>query len=88
MQYNVGLTMDILKTKIVKERENEFPKYLAKPAQESLLTKGVFILNDLSRFTKSEIKALKGIGPNAFDKIQKDLWNEGISFRSERKQTP
>lgn len=77
--------MDTLKTKILKERENEFPKYLAKPAQESLITKGVFILNDLSRFTKSEIKALHGIGPNAFKRIQEDLWNEGIAFKKEPK---
>lgn len=79
--------MDILKTKILKEKANEFPKYLAKPAQEALLKKGVFILNDLSRFTKSEIKALKGIGPGAFGKIQQDLWDEGISFKSEKKHT-
>lgn len=78
--------MDTLKTKILKERENEFPKYLAKPAQESLITKGVFILNDLSRFTKSEIKALRGIGPQAFNKIQQDLWNEGIAFKPEAKK--
>ncbi|HAQ71746.1 MAG TPA: hypothetical protein DCR48_12290 [Flavobacteriales bacterium] len=76
--------MDILKTNIVKEKANEFPQYLAKPAQETLLTKGVFILNDLSRFTKSEIKALKGIGPEAFAKIQSDLWDEGISFKKEK----
>lgn len=77
--------MAILKIEILKEKVNEFPKYLAKPAQESLLTKDVFILNDLSRFTKSEIKALKGIGPGAFDKIQKDLWEEGISFKKDQK---
>ncbi len=69
----------------MKELPHEFPNYLAKPAREALLNKGVFILNDLSRFTKSEIKELKGLGPKAFKKIQEDLWNQDISFRSEKK---
>jgi hypothetical protein len=69
----------------LKEINHVFPKYLAKPAKDALRNKGVYILNDLSRFTKSEIKALRGIGPGAFTRIQQDLWNEGISFKQELK---
>lgn len=67
----------------MKEVKHEFPFYLAKPAQRALASQGVAKLYDLSRFTKSEIKALHGIGPNAFQKFHQEMLDNGISFKPE-----
>lgn len=69
-------------------KHKEFPHYLAKPAQRALSSQGIAILNDLSRFTKSEIKGLHGIGPHAFRKMQEEMWEEGISFKKEKWRDP
>ncbi len=68
----------------MKEIKRTFPQNLAKPAQRALLSQGISILNDLSRFTKSEIKALHGIGPDAMEKITHEMFEEQISFARDR----
>lgn len=68
----------------MKEKKRTFPQNLAKPAQRALLSQGISILNDLSRFTKSEIKALHGIGPDAMEKITNEMFEEQISFAKEK----
>lgn len=68
----------------MKEIKRSFPQNLAKPAQRVLLSKGISILNDLSRFTKAEIKALHGIGPDAMGKITNEMFEEQISFARDR----
>ncbi|MDP4663471.1 MAG: hypothetical protein NWQ55_03105 [Salibacteraceae bacterium] len=68
----------------MKEIKRSFPQNLAKPAQRVLLSKGISILNDLSRFTKSEIKGLHGIGPDAMEKITNEMFEEQISFAREQ----
>jgi hypothetical protein len=68
----------------MKEIKRTFPQNLAKPAQRALLSQGISILNDLSRFTKAEIKALHGIGPDAIEKITNEMFEEQISFARDR----
>ena len=68
----------------MKEIKRTFPQNLAKPAQRALLSLGISTLNDLSRFTKSEIKALHGIGPDALEKITNEMFEEQISFAKEK----
>ncbi|GAB5539104.1 MAG: hypothetical protein Salg2KO_12070 [Salibacteraceae bacterium] len=68
----------------MKEIKKSFPHYLAKPAQRALAKEGITQLYDLSRFTKSEIRELHGIGPDAMMKIKYDLIEQEISFKKER----
>lgn len=68
----------------MKEIKRTFPQNLTKPAQRALLSQGISILNDLSRFTKAEIKALHGIGPDALEKITNEMFEEQISFAKEK----
>tara|TARA_B100000902_G_C27237947_1_gene878449 strand:- start:612 stop:824 length:213 start_codon:yes stop_codon:yes gene_type:complete len=66
----------------MKEVEKTFPFYLAKPAQRALAKEGITKLYDLSRFTKSEIRELHGIGPDSMQKIKYDLIEQEIRFKT------
>lgn len=68
----------------MKEELKFFPKYLAIPAQRSLAKEGIAKLYDLSRFTKAEIKELRGIGPDSMTKIKEDMFEEQISFKVDK----
>ncbi|MEZ4720984.1 MAG: hypothetical protein R2813_03800 [Flavobacteriales bacterium] len=68
----------------MKQIERKFPLYLAKPAQRALAGKGIAKIFDLTKFTKSEIKSLHGIGPNAFQKFHQEMLDLGISFKPEK----
>jgi hypothetical protein len=68
----------------LKQEVKYFPHYLAQPAQRSLAKEGIAKLYDLSRFTKSEIKALRGIGPDGMGKIKADMFEQEISFKVEK----
>lgn len=68
----------------MKEEVKYFPQYLAKPAQKALANAGIAKLYDLTRFTKSEIKALRGIGPDGMAKIKADMFEQQMSFKVDR----
>lgn len=69
----------------MKEIERSFPENLPKPAQRALLSLGISMLNDLAHFTKSEVKNLHGIGPNAMEKIKNEMFENQISFAKEKR---
>ncbi|MBI5035514.1 MAG: DNA-binding protein [Chloroflexi bacterium] len=65
--------------------ESDFPK-LAAPAQRALAGAGIHRLDQLTRFSESEIKQLHGIGPNALNALGRALSAKGLSFRSEKRK--
>jgi DNA repair protein RadC len=63
------------------EPENDLPK-LAQPAQRALASAGIQRLQQLTKFSKEEIKQLHGIGPNALKQLHAALKAKGLSFAS------
>jgi hypothetical protein len=60
---------------------NGFFSLLSAPARRALADKEIDSLLKLSRFTKKEISALHGMGPNTISKLEKSLKEEGLSFK-------
>jgi hypothetical protein len=58
----------------------DLPK-LAAPARRALTGAGYTSLEDLTRATESEVKALHGMGPNAMAALRAALAERGLSFR-------
>lgn len=58
---------------------SDLPK-LAAPAQRALLAAGITCLEDLTKFTEAQIKALHGMGPNALGSIKQALKTSGLSL--------
>jgi len=65
-------------------QESDLPK-LAQPAQRALAAAGIHRLEQLTKFSESEIKQLHGIGPNALVQLQRALAAKGLSFADEKK---
>jgi DNA-directed RNA polymerase alpha subunit len=61
----------------------DFPKHSA-PAQRALVNANIQNLQQLSKFTETEIKKLHGIGPNAINELRKALGKKGLSFANEK----
>lgn len=53
---------------------------LAAPARRALAGAGISRLDQLSKFSEAEIKALHGIGPNALKQLRAAMDAKGISF--------
>jgi DNA-directed RNA polymerase alpha subunit len=62
---------------------SDFPK-LSAPAQRALANTNIQNLQQLSKFSESEIKKLHGIGPNAIHELRKALSKKGLSFVKEK----
>jgi hypothetical protein len=60
--------------------ESDLPK-LAAPAQRALAAAGVRRLQDLTKFTETEVKSWHGIGSNALDQLRRAMKEQGMSFR-------
>ncbi|NUU60056.1 DNA-binding protein [Paenibacillus agri] len=60
--------------------ESDFPASLAKPAQRALAGAGYTWLEQLSKFTESELLQLHGMGPKALGQLRTALAEKGLSF--------
>ncbi|MAT41699.1 MAG: hypothetical protein CL609_05105 [Anaerolineaceae bacterium] len=56
---------------------------LAKPAQRALQNAGIDDLEQLSKYTETEIAKLHGIGKNAILLLRQELNKKGLSFQQE-----
>lgn len=63
--------------------ENDLPK-LAAPAQRALASIGIHRLDQLTKFSETEIKQLHGLGPTTIVALRRALEAKGISFRTEK----
>jgi hypothetical protein len=66
-----------------RQQESPFPKGVAKPAQRALASVGVTHLDQLTRFTESQLSALHGMGPNAIECIKAALHASGKSLAND-----
>ena len=66
-----------------RQQESPFPKGVAKPAQRALASVGVTQLDQLTRFTESQLSALHGMGPNAIECIKAALHASGKSLAND-----
>lgn len=60
--------------------ESDLPK-IGAPAQRALAAAGVQHLADLTRYSEKEILQLHGVGPNAMEKLRREMKEKGLSFR-------
>lgn len=56
------------------------PTTLPKPAQRALTAAGYTELDQLTRVTEAELRALHGIGPHAVEQLRRSLAAHGKSF--------
>jgi predicted flap endonuclease-1-like 5' DNA nuclease len=64
--------------------EGAFPKGVAKPALRALASIGVTRLDQITRFTESELLALHGMGPKAIRIIKAALLAKGKSLAKDK----
>ena len=69
-------------------KKSDLPEQLAAPAQRALAGARIQNLNQLSKFTETEIKQMHGIGPNALKLLRSALNASGLSFASEKGDLP
>ncbi|MSP13200.1 MAG: DNA-binding protein [Chloroflexi bacterium] len=69
----------IVKSNHPNEPESDLPQ-LAAPARRALAAAGYVRLEQLTKITEAEIKALHGIGPNALETLRSTLRAKGMSF--------
>lgn len=60
--------------------ESNLPSGLAAPARRALAGAGVERLEQLTKISEAEIKALHGIGPNAIAQLRRALDAKGLAF--------
>jgi DNA-directed RNA polymerase alpha subunit len=63
--------------------ETDLPK-LSAPAHRALATIGVSRLEQLTKFTESEIKKLHGMGPKGVRELREALEQAGLSFATKK----
>jgi len=59
------------------QSESAFPKGVGKPALRALASAGIIRLEQVTRFTESELLALHGVGPKAIRIIRAALGAQG-----------
>ncbi|MES2930742.1 MAG: hypothetical protein V4665_03080 [Patescibacteria group bacterium] len=70
--------------KLVKpETKSAFPK-TSKPAERALANARITKLEQLAKYTESQILKLHGMGPKAVDILKKALKEKGLAFRNNR----
>jgi DNA-directed RNA polymerase alpha subunit len=62
--------------------EDGFLSVLSAPARRALENKGIHTLEELSRYTESELLGLHGFGPSSIPKLREALNAEGLSFEN------
>lgn len=67
------------------EIKNDLPGGLAQPAQRALNGAGITQLEQLTKLSRTEVKKLHGIGPNALVQLEKALHEKGLAFAGETK---
>jgi DNA-directed RNA polymerase alpha subunit len=72
----------MIKSNPTKPSLSDLPK-LSAPAQRALAGAGIQNLQQLARFSESQIKELHGIGPNALKELGRALKAKGLSFAKE-----
>ena len=60
--------------------ESDFPAGLAKPAQRALASAGYTRLDQLTKVTEAELRALHGMGPKAIAQLREALAQCGHTF--------
>ncbi len=69
------------------EKENKpkegFLSTLGAPARRALEREGITTVLQLSKWTKTDILKLHGMGPGSLPKLQEALKAEGLSFKKE-----
>ena len=60
--------------------ESDFPAGLAKPAQRALASAGYTRLDQLTKVTEAELRALHGMGPKAIAQLREALAQRGQTF--------
>jgi DNA-directed RNA polymerase alpha subunit len=65
--------------------KSDLPTNIGNPARNALANVGIQTLNQLTKFTETEIKQLHGVGPNALGKLRIALESKGLSFAAEKK---
>lgn len=66
------------------QSESAFPKGIAKPALRALASVGVSSLDEVTRFTESQLLALHGMGPKAIGIIKDALRAQSKSLAKEK----
>lgn len=61
--------------------ESDLPAGLSAPARRALDGVGIVRLEQLTTHTEAEILKLRGMGPNALEKLRRALAARGLSFR-------
>lgn len=69
-----------MKTHKGHRQESNLPVKLSQPAQRALAGAGIRRLEQLTKFSETEIKQLHGIGPNALSQLNSALAEKGLSF--------
>jgi len=64
--------------------ESAFPKGVSKPALRALASVGVTSLDQVTRFTETELLALHGMGPKAIGIIKAALLAKGKSLSKDK----
>jgi hypothetical protein len=62
------------------QSESDLPVWLAAPARRALASAGLWRLEQLSRISEAELKALHGIGPHAVRQLRAALDASGMAF--------
>lgn len=65
----------------IRKPKSGFLSRLSAPARRALEHEGVETLSQLSKYSKSEILALHGIGPSSIPILTKELEKKGLTFR-------
>ena len=60
---------------------DRWPKGTGNPASSALEHAGVFTLEDLTRLTERELRALHGVGPKAVEVLKAALAERGLALR-------
>jgi DNA-directed RNA polymerase alpha subunit len=63
------------------KKEIDFLPRLSVPARRALQNNGIKTLQDLAKYTETEILQFHGIGKTAIPVLQKALRQKGIDFR-------
>ena len=63
---------------------SDLPDKLSQPAQRALAGAGIRNLQQLTKFSETEIKQLHGIGPNAIHQLRTALAAKGLSFAEKK----
>lgn len=66
----------------MKGTKSGFLSELSAPAERALLLEGITTVKKLSRYTKSEVRALHGLGPSSLPVLEKALSEQGLRFKA------